>query len=80
MNHRYLVSASSGVRTGVDYQPLSHASNKFAVLAPAPRPAPLLFLSITLFSDPKKNDLDNDPLQGRSLLKQANPREKPNAI
>jgi hypothetical protein len=27
-----------------------------------------------------KNDLDNDHLQGRSPLKQANPREKPNAI
>jgi hypothetical protein len=34
-----------------------------------------------IFSDtPGKNDLDNDPLQGRSLLKQANLREKPNAI
>jgi len=27
-----------------------------------------------------KNDLDNDPLQGRSLLKQVNHREKQNAI
>jgi hypothetical protein len=28
----------------VDRRPLSHASHSFAVLAPAPRPAPLLFL------------------------------------
>jgi len=29
---------------------------------------------------PGKNDPDNDPLQGRSLLKQVNHQEKQNAI
>ena len=32
------------------------------------------------FDIPGKNDLANDPLQGRSLLKQANHREKPNVL
>ena len=29
---------------------------------------------------PEKNDLANDPLQGRSLLKQVKHREKPNVL
>jgi len=42
----------------------------------APRPVYLGQLPKTpFFRPPGKNDLANDPLQGRSLLKQANPRK-----
>jgi hypothetical protein len=41
---------------------------------------PITVSKSLFFRHYRKNDLADDPLQGRSLLKQANPREKPNAI
>ena len=38
------------------------------------------FVDCPIFPIPEKNDINNDPLQGRSLLKQANYRGKPNGV